>query len=438
MVMIVVYDMVSKKQLVMIIFVGLIIFAGIIAIISLYNGDDKEMPTMSGRLWVLGNANEDDHIDEKDVRCIEEYIFNGYSFYNVAYDANGDGKIDEQDLEQVKKLVSGEAEYIWYLNVDNKICKFKNTAVKHVVAFNVGCTETTLLVDPKLLVGSDEMVLGDYRQEFQDLLSPSVRDVGDMDDPNREALVELQNIHGDLILFLGTVDMFVPTLEKEMEPFGIQVVRLSTWENGNVPQGLLTFSYLMDKTENARKYLEWHDGIMTKIANITASIADGDKVKMIISEGKSELRGPGVGDYEYSIFCGANNLAVTYGEHRWYIMDYSIEDAVSLYQKGLELIVFQHDGVFVSKSGDAERFYNECIDMYGPYMKGIKIGVIGWDNTLGPSYIVSVMSYAYLMYPDLYSGVLDIAGEYQYFLSEIMHYTSWTASEMCICYSYLD
>ncbi|MDR0372634.1 MAG: dockerin type I domain-containing protein [Nitrososphaerota archaeon] len=430
--------MVSKKQIATISLVGIVVFAGIVTIISLGNVGDKETSTMSGRLWILGNANEDDIIDEKDLRLIEEYISNDYSFYNVAYDANGDGNIDEQDLEQVKKLLSGEAEYIWYLNVDNKICKFKNTADKHVVAFNVGCTEATLLVDPTLLVGSDEMVLGDYRQEFQDLLSPSVTNIGDMDDPNREALVELQNRHGSLILFLGTVDMFVPTLEKEMEPYGIQVVRLSTWENGNVPQGLLTFSYLMGKTENAYKYLEWHDGIMAKIANITATIADDNKVKMIISEGKSELRGPGVGDYEYSIFCGANNLASTYGEHIWYIMDYSIEDAVALYQKGLELIVFQHDGVFVSKPGDAERFYNECLDMYGPYMNGIKIGVIGWDNTLGPSYIISVMSYAYLMYPELYSEVIDIESEYQYFLSEIMHYTSWTASEMCIYYSYLD
>ena len=49
-----------------------------------------------------------------------------------------------------------------------------------------------------------------------------------------------------------------------------------------------------------------------------------------------------------------------------------------------------------------------------------------------------MMLYASWMYPDLFEEEFDILDEYQYYLSELIGFTSWNASEMETSYSYLD
>ena len=52
------------------------------------------------RLMILGNANCDDDIDDKDVAYIEKLIKNGYDYTKeFMADANYDGVIDEKDVD---------------------------------------------------------------------------------------------------------------------------------------------------------------------------------------------------------------------------------------------------------------------------------------------------------------------------------------------------
>ena len=76
----------------------------------------------SNRLVVYGNANNDDTIDERDLAIIQSYA-DGTSTWSKSLapfaDANADGKIDQSDVNLVKKIVSKETCKVKYLNYKN-------------------------------------------------------------------------------------------------------------------------------------------------------------------------------------------------------------------------------------------------------------------------------------------------------------------------------
>ena len=79
------------------------------------------------RLMILGNANCDDDIDDKDVAYIEKLIKNGYDYTKeFMADANYDGVIDEKDVELVKQLIdkNNYKGKVNYLNCNYKIRQY--------------------------------------------------------------------------------------------------------------------------------------------------------------------------------------------------------------------------------------------------------------------------------------------------------------------------
>lgn len=401
----------------------------------------------TGRLWVLGNANNDDYINQDDVDYISKVILEGsvnYSEY-IMCDANYDGNIDSNDVKQVQNLIAGIADKMWYVNVDKKICCFNSTTEKNILTIHPSPTEEVILLNPNLIVASDDYVTKTGYSQFRDIIPSNLPSVGDMFNPDVEAIIETYRKYGSLIVVLGTADYFAPTLESQVEPFDIQVVRLPSWESGIVAPGILTLGYLLGETENAYKYLKWHDRIINKIKEKVSSIQDEDKVKLIMintaPEDVDEIHGPGFGDYENSEICGGNNLAYLFGsaKEKWYATGYTTEDIISLHQKnGLEMIISIFVGPFSAKEGKAKEYYNICVNKFQPGMKDINICVYGWDISVGPSYPISMMLYATWMYPSLFKGEFDILDEYQYYLSDLMGSSSWNATEMELYHSYLD
>ena len=56
------------------------------------------LPSSDSRLWVYGNANEDDVIDSDDVAYLKEVIKNKGPGNKVLCDANRDGWINDKDV----------------------------------------------------------------------------------------------------------------------------------------------------------------------------------------------------------------------------------------------------------------------------------------------------------------------------------------------------
>ncbi|MFZ3135231.1 ABC transporter substrate-binding protein [Methanothrix sp.] len=410
-----------------------------------YNKGVDSYPT--GRLWVLGNANNDDFINQNDVDYINKVISEGTinNREHIMCDANYDGNINSDDIKQVQGLIDGTANKMWYVNVDKKICSFNSTLDKNILTIHPSPTEEIILLNPELIVASDDYVTQTGYTQFRDIIPRNFPTVGDMFDPDIEAIVEIYDKYGSLIVVLGTADYFAPTLESQVESFDIQVVRLPSWESGIVAPGILTLGYLLGETESAYKYLKWHDRIINKIKEKVSSIPDEDKVKLIMintaPEDVDEIHGPGFGDYENSIICGGYNLAYIFGneDEKWYATGYTLEDIISLHQKNdLEMLISIFVGPFYAENGKAKEYYNTCVDKFQPGMEDIKICVYGWDISVGPSYPIAMILYANWMYPSLFEGEFVILDEYQYYLSDIMGYSSWNATEMEIFHSYLD
>ena len=438
-----------SKNIVWYIIIAVIVVAAIgVYIVNNSSIDDNKYVDSYpiGRLWVLGNANNDDYINQSDVDYINNILSRGSINYKDCFmcDANYDGKIDSDDVNQVQALIAGTADKIWYVNVDKKIKSFDSTTKKNVLTIYQASTEEVILLNPHLIVASDDTTTKTGYPMFRDVVSSTLPSVGDTNDPDIEAILKIYKTYGSLIVFTGTADYFNPTLESQVEPFGIQVVRLPSWEHGFVPNGILTLGYLLGETENAYKYLEWHDRIINTITKKVSSIPDGDKVKLLVldtfPDNADEILGPGSGDYENSELSGGNNLADIFGstKEKSVTYEYTVEDIASLYQKnGLELIILRFNGPYHAKEGTAREYYNMSVNRFQPYMKDIKICVLGGDFSVGPSYPIAMMMYSSCMYPDLFKGE-DILDEYQYYLSDLIGFTSWNATEMETSYSYLN
>ena len=69
---------------------------------------EENLPDSSSRLWVYGNANEDDHLDDFDVAYLQE-VLNGKKTPTRLSDANADGEINNKDIDYLKKLISADS-----------------------------------------------------------------------------------------------------------------------------------------------------------------------------------------------------------------------------------------------------------------------------------------------------------------------------------------
>ena len=72
-------------------------------------------PSDSSRLWVYGNANEDDDIDEDDMRYLLG-VLSGENPATVLSDANCDGVVDEDDLVYIQRIIESDSMDVFYID----------------------------------------------------------------------------------------------------------------------------------------------------------------------------------------------------------------------------------------------------------------------------------------------------------------------------------
>lgn len=103
----------DKKQIAVVIVVVIILIAAVSAIVATGGDKNKSSATLelldenfSPTLEVYGNVNEDLVIDEKDVEVLENALKNGTASSLRLADANGNGKVDQKDVEYIKQIIS--------------------------------------------------------------------------------------------------------------------------------------------------------------------------------------------------------------------------------------------------------------------------------------------------------------------------------------------
>ena len=189
-----------SKNIVAYIITAVIVVAaiGVYAVNNSSSDDNKYIDSYpTGRLWVLGNANNDDYINQSDVDYINNIISRGSINYKDCFmcDANYDGKIDSGDVKQVLALIAGTADKIWYVNVDKKISSFDSTTEKNVLTIYQACTEEVILLNSDLIVASDDTTTKTGYPMFRDVVPSNLPSVGDTNDPDIEAIIEIYNTY---------------------------------------------------------------------------------------------------------------------------------------------------------------------------------------------------------------------------------------------------
>lgn len=115
----------NNKALIAIVVVIIVIVAAVGAVLLVSNDDSKDSENpLSCKLRVLGNANQDNYLNEDDVTYIQNIISGDIHWdrsSNPLADANNDGIIDNNDVTLVRGFLNGTSSTMYYLDWNNSI-----------------------------------------------------------------------------------------------------------------------------------------------------------------------------------------------------------------------------------------------------------------------------------------------------------------------------
>lgn len=382
------------------------------------------------RLWIVGNANLDDVLDQSDIDHIQSIIDGKAVEYMLETttwadreavsmaDANADGVIDERDIEKVRSMIAGEEQEIYYVDVDG----IRNSV--HYPVSSIVSLYYLSSLQVQILGCADQIVACDQTSATTVYLQDNMGDKGVYDnnarfDPDAESIM---SFNPDIVL-TGSREWYCNDLESSLPANreGIDIVRLSSWEDGNTQVGTLTLAFILGEMDAGLDYIEWSDGILNTISDRTSSLSDDEKAKIIIPKGREdamfEANCIGSGRYETSLLAGVNNIADRLGTNQ----DYIVFDEEWLFgQTDLDFIIYNGYDRLADSSHNKEwndqmiERYQTMTDAYGTQVHTISDTVL-----LGPAYVVGAIYMAKIVYPDLFEDI-DADALFQEYVDRFM------------------
>ena len=279
-------NLISETMSSKLIAIGVVVILAIagvgVAFVVMNNNGNKgsEYSLLDESLQVFGNANGDWKVDENDISYLDSII--SHDAVETKYaDANQDGKIDEKDKEQVQALIDKSAEFVWLVDGDGHIKKINRNITK------IGCeyySNTELM----LILGQKDKVYGvDYApyqaKSFYFGSESTVVNLGDMNSPDYDALSDMDL---DILLTFS----YSGTEAKQAKLPDVDVVYLGMYRpNVEEPtkseyfQGILKAGYIFGAVDRAEAYMKWLLDIRDTINDKTSGIAEADKPKVLMT-----------------------------------------------------------------------------------------------------------------------------------------------------------
>ncbi len=275
----------DKKTTIILVAVVVVIVAIAAAAIALNNGNDddnKKTSKATGRLAVYGNANNDDYLDEDDVKTLEDILATieaggkwDYKLYPYA-DTNTDGDINNDDLVYLKKLLtkdqmlaSGEKIEMFYTN-----CKGTTCSVNYPIS-------------PDATIGTawyygayDAMVLGCY-----DRITAGTTLIQGYKEDMFPGCSKFTNIgtgytfDPELVMKSGVSVLLAVTSQEQyekMKAIGVDAIMLygsGVSRSGmDVVSSIITMGVLLSCEDRAQEYAKYYDDLRSMIAEKTELI----------------------------------------------------------------------------------------------------------------------------------------------------------------------
>jgi len=231
-------------------------------------------------LEVFGNANMDNIVDDQDINYVEN-ILTGDDEPTELADANLDGKIDEMDIDQIEHIINGDGEKVAIIDDVGNTITIKQPVERIVlIPHNMYVYETLRALDAEdMVVGTtDSFVNSENTWEYSSRYFPKLTEVasiGTIDEPDTEVILSLKP---DLII----LDGHAPSLENNEELFGIPIitmdVRLSTFENNTRKYG-----YILNRMQDADSYIKWWKGWEKIIDDATSGLSEDEKPLIFVT-----------------------------------------------------------------------------------------------------------------------------------------------------------
>ena len=286
----------NDKRFAAIFIVVAILLGSVLIAFNLSNSSDSsllghtvtgsEVPSESSRLWVYGNTNEDDRIDDDDIVYLQN-VLGGTEKPTPLCDANLDGKVNTDDVSYLKRIIAAQKNGTDVINVyyiDDYRQNQKVTWPVKTIAIGY-CTGAYMA----LITGVSDKVVG-VDKTIHDTgwagLSKYYSQAGvygtvELGESSYEKLISMK---ADVYVpgyFNFTID---PVTREKLSPFGIDTVVLTTADQTNVRNDYIDrstamFGYLLQgDMDKVYGYLDWHDTNLSLIESAASTITDKKSV----------------------------------------------------------------------------------------------------------------------------------------------------------------
>lgn len=374
-------------------------------------------PSDSSRLWVYGNANEDDDIDEDDMRYLLG-VLSGENPATVLSDANCDGVVDEDDLVYIQRIIESDSMDVFYIDNYYRVASVSWPVERIAIGYCSGAYVADLTgVTNKVVLVDD--TIKNYWGEMNGRFS-SAGSFGATETPNYETMIAA----GIDVYVVGYCDANADELSpSRLNPVGIDVMFISTADNSgvdipneNIDRSILMFSFLlqgdMHKTDS---YIEWHDGLLKKMVEVTSKIPEDEREAMLMTRTSALYS---TGTYSITGKDNTNNIHAEWvgvdavGQH----CDLLPKNYQSLDVETLATVMIQnqHDGrlFFVDNAHDGMRHQydlGECLKADSELLSNLDVEIhyLGMAREMGnsPLYVVEMAFYVCIMYPEVAESV---------------------------------
>lgn len=406
-------NMAEKSTLIVVVVAAVALIALIFAATVFLNDDDKSKDvTPTGNVKVLGNANNDDYINNDDVKLLESIVSSGIweeSKYPYA-DANNDGRVTSADVDLVRSIIQGKSCKVSYIDIYDRIATV-DYPVSHKrigVSYWQQAELATLLGCWSDVVLASESTTSSNSHRY--------------DTSNIQKSFKGSNITTELILECDC-DLVIASQGKSnvvdaaaaasgsVTPFYVDVSKSSTYVST-----VLTLGVLINENQKAKEYADYVNGLIEKLDKGMAKV--GTKAKSVITlmyanqstradiivecegTGAADMIGL-ISDVYDSPTKSTSNFRMNV-EKDWFIQNCG---------KEFEFVIIQQEGTDTKKVDDTyytPQMYNERFEeavtyyeMTDAYKTGKLLGTTFSYNSFGG--FANLMYLAYLLYPDVFS-----------------------------------
>jgi hypothetical protein len=393
---------------------------------------ESEYPSASSRLWVYGNANEDDHIDDTDVAYLQGIVSGSVSTTTLA-DANCDGEVNAGDIDYLKKIINGDDMEVFYINNYNKIAVVHWPVNKIATAYCSGAQAVEVANATSKVAIADNYITKNY-VAFNPVYA-SLPSFGEPDAPDYEAILGA----GIDVYIIGYFNSGVDDeLETKLNPQGVDVMFLTCADQAGVDQPnehmdrtLTMIAYLIQgDMDRAYAYLTWHDEIIAKVMAATATLPDSEKQTYIMArtspaDKTSDISITGKNNINniHAEIAGADSVGQRSAGLSSMYQTVSVEYIISLnatYYVDNTHAGFRYGGnetavarLHTFMQQDADRYNGTA---YSPFILGM-----AREAGNGPMYVIEVVFYQDVLYPGLDNGLDDYDTLFHFYLK---HFTS--------------